>query len=232
MADYRVPFDQVSPDETPSDFDPSLVLARIVDEGLLEEGAKGTVEGTVETAWGELGAERRGEDEVFLETPSAEVSQRQVMLNVAAMKLGVERSAIEGSHGAIQEIDVGEPVLVCPFASEELLREAPETADPSTVPGVEAEAGIGYAITQRRPYARILGRSWGNARPMTVLAAAATHLVLSEGFRPTYPRTRVVGRLLAHGEEEAEVTVQAREAGHGPVVERVLVGGRVREGEE
>lgn len=232
MADYRVPFATVSPDAEPSRFDPGPLLARIVAEGLLKEGPKGTVEGTVSTPWGDLEAERRSADEVLIDTPTAEVSQRQVLMTVAATKLGVEKATIERSHGTIQEIDVGERVLVCPYPTADGVRNAPDEADPSGVPAVDATAGIAYAVTQESPYVKIFGRLWGDARPLTALAAAGVHLVGSKGFRPTYPRTRIVGSLVNHGEESCEITVQAHQAGDGPAIERVLVGGTVRPVEE
>lgn len=228
MAVYRVPFDEVRPDEDTDAFDPAPVLARISDEGLLDEQAKGTVEGTVDTPWGELGAENRGEGVLLVDTPAAEVATDQVLLNVAAMKLGIDKDNVQQSRGSIQEIDVGEPILVVPMGGADEVREAPEKADPSSVPGVDTKGGIVYAVTQESPYVKLIARLWGTARPMTALAAAGMHLVLSEGFRPTYPRTRIVGQLLDHGEEQCEITVQAREVRGGPVVERVLVGGVVR----
>lgn len=227
MSRYSVPFARASPTDEPGIFDPVPILARIVDEDLLEDTGQGTAEGTVKTPWGALEAERRASDEVFLETPEAEVSARQVMLAVAARQLGVDRASVEAADGAIQEIDVGLPLLVVPLDAPEDLEAAPADADPSGLPGVEAEAGIAYTVTQTSPYVRIQARRWGDVPPATALAAAAMHLVLAEGFRPTYPRTRVVGQLVDE-EGEAEVTVQAREAGAGPVVERVLVGGQVQ----
>lgn len=226
MPGYRVPFAQVSPDEEPETFDPGPILARVVDEDRLAAEDRGTAEGDVKTPWGSLGAERPEPDEVLLETPAAEVSARQVMLAVAARTLDVDRARLEAAQGAIQEIDVGQRVLVVPLSSPEHVEQAPEHADPSGLPGVEADVGVAYAVTQTSPYVRIRARTWGGPPAMTALAAAAMHLVLAEGFRPTYPRTRVVGQLV-DDEAEAEIRVQAREAGAGPVVERVLVGGRV-----
>jgi len=222
---YRVPFGQASPDEETEDFDPGPVLARIVDEDLVPDNG-GTAEGSIDTAWGKLAAERRGGEEVHVTMPEAEVTSRQVMVNVAAMKLGVDKALVEETEAAIQAIDVGEPVLVCPLPGEDAVRDAPTQAQVATVPGVEAEIGVAYTVVQTSPYARIVARSWGEGPPMTVLAAAAVHLMLSERFRPTYPRTRVVAELVDE-EGEVEITVQAREAGGGPVVERVLVGGPV-----
>lgn len=227
---YRVPFARVSPGEEPEAFDPGPVLARIVDEDLLADAGASTAEGSIKTPWGSLGAERRDVDEVFLETPEAEVSARQVMLAVAVRELGVERASVEAALGAIQGIDVGEAVLVVPLEEVEDVQTAPAEADPGAVVGVDAEGGIAYAVMQTSPYARIRARLWGEVAPMTALAAAAMHLVMAEGFRVTYPRTRVVGQLVGV-DDEAEVTVQAREAGAGPVVERVLVGGTVERAE-
>lgn len=232
MAEYRVPFDRVDPGEEPDEFDPGPVLAGIVDRDLLSEGPKGTIEGTVASPWGELGAERRDDREVLVETPRAEVSARQVLLNAAARSLGVERALVEASPGTLQELDVGPRVLACPLPGPDAVRDAPADADPSGVPGVEATGGIAYAVTQESPYVKVLGRLWGSARPMPALAAAGLHLVLSEGFRPTYPRTRVVGSLVDRGEASCEVTVQARQAGGGPAIDRVLVGGRVERVDE
>lgn len=226
MTRYRVPFAEVSPDEEPETFDPGPLLARIVADELLADAGAGTAEGSIKTPWGSLGAERRDVYQVFLATPEAEVSARQVMLAVAVRELGVDRASLEAALGAIQEIDVGQPVLVVPLEDVEDVEAAPTGADPSSVVGVDAEAGVAYAVTQTSPYVRLQARLWGEVAAMTALAAAALHLVLAEGFRVTYPRTRVVGQLVGE-DDEAEVTVQAHEAGAGPVVERVLVGGTV-----
>lgn len=228
VADYRVPFARVSPDEEPERFDPGPILARILEEDLLELGAKGTAEGTVSTPWGGLKAERRGETEVLVSTPTCEITARQVLLNAAVRSLGIDKKGIETSHGTIQEVDVGQRVVVCPLSSDDRLRETPDDVVPSGVPGTQAEAGVAYAVTQESPYVKLLGKVWGDVAEMTALAAAGLNLVVSDGFRPTYPRTRIVARLLGRGDEECEVTVQAEQAGGGPAVERVLVGGDVQ----
>jgi hypothetical protein len=229
VSRVRVPFGEAEAGSEPDAFDPGPVLAQIQAEGLVpSDPDKRTVEGSVSSPWGSLSAERRGEDEVLVSTPNADVVADQVMLNAAAMKLGIERDLVDETGASIKEVDVGQRVLVVPYPDERSIVNAPEQADPSGVPGVEAGAGVVYALTQSRPYVKIVARSWGEVAPMTGIAAAALHLVTSKSFRPSYPRTRVVGRYVGDATEEVcEITVQARNAGDGAVVEHVFVGGRV-----
>lgn len=231
MTRVRVPFGEAADDAEPDAFDPGPVLASIQTKGQLPvDPDKKTVEGSVSSPWGSLSAERRGDDEVLVSTPRADVTADQVMLGAASMKLGIERELVDETGASIKEVDVGQRVIAVPYPDEQSVIDAPESADPSGIPGVEAKTGVVYALTQSRPYVTIVARRWGDLAPMTGIAAAALHLITSKSFRPTYPRTRVVGRYVDSVEGDwCEITVQARSSGSGPVVEHVFVGGRVGE---
>lgn len=230
VSRFRVPFGAMhAPGEKPEDFDPGVVLATAAHKLEASSGSReqGTVERTLETPWGSLQVEARGRGEIVVETPAHALADRPVMLQAACRQLGIDAADVEASKAQIREVDVGRDVLVVPFPSADRVREVPETADPSGVPMVDAAWGVVYARTQTSPYVKILARAWGGAEPMTALAAAALHLVTSGTFRPTYPRTRVVGQILNHGEEACEITVQAEKVGGEPKVTRLLVGGEV-----
>lgn len=183
-------------------------------------------EAKVQSPWGGLSAEARERGVLLASTPRHEVSERPVMLLAACRRLGLDPGPVEATGAEMRVVDVGRSVLVVPFEDEASLDDAPEDADVSGVPGHEVEEAVGYVHTQSTPYARILARSWDAPEPLAGLAAASLHLVTSGIMRPTYPRTRVVASLVDE-EGEAEVTVQARKAGGSPVVERLLVGGRI-----
>lgn len=230
MPRYRVPFGAThEPGETGGAFDPGVVLATAA--GDLEKGAgsreEDTRERTLDTPWGKLGVEARGSGAFLTETPDWEVSDRPVMLQAAARALGIEPAMVEETGAQIRTVDVGRKVLVVPFASADAVRNAPQEADLGGVPMVQVDAGIVYATTQRSPYVKLLARTWGDAEPLTALAAAGLHLVRSGTMRPTYPRTRIVGALVNHGEERCEITVQAEKVGSEPKVTALLVGGDV-----
>lgn len=230
MPRFRVPFGAThAAGEKPEAFDPGVVLATAAQTLDRASGSResGTVEQTLETPWGPLQVEARGRGELLVETPAHTIPDRPVMLQAACRALGIDAANVEASKAPIRVVDIGRPVLVVPYPSADAVRHAPETADPSGVPMVDATAGIVYARTQTSPYVKILGRAWGDAEPMTALAAAALHLVREGPLRPTYPRTRTVGRLVGHGDDTCEITVQAEKVGGEPKVTKVLVGGDV-----
>lgn len=231
MPSFRVPFGATyEPGRYEEAFEPGAVLATAAAEVEKTSGSReeGTRERTFETPWGELKVEARGTGDLVTQVPHVEVPDRPVMLQAAARALGIEAALVENA-GQIQVVDVGRRLLVVPFPSPDAVRNAPEDADVSSVPAVDAEAGIVYAQTQRSPYVKLLARTWGDAEPLTAVAAAGVHLVLSGGFRPTYPRTRIVGQLVNHGEERCEVTVAAEKVGGEPKITDVLVGGKVHQ---
>lgn len=230
MPTYRVPFGAThAPGDKAETFDPGVVLAEAADrfQGAGGSREEGTVESTLETPWGTLKVEARGRGEILVETPAHAVPDQPVMLESACQRLGIQRALVEEAGAQLRVVDVGRPVLVVPFPHPDAVRNAPEDADPSQVPMVDATAGIAYARTQTSPYVKILGRLWGDAEPLTALAAASLHLVRSGTFRPTYPRTRIVGQIVNRGEDRCEITVQAEKVGGEPKVTQVLVGGDV-----
>lgn len=230
MTRYRVPFGAVyAPDDAPETFTPGVVLAKAAAELGPESGSReeGTVERTFDTAWGSLQVERRGRGELLTETPAHGIPGPPVMLQAACRRLGVEPVLVEKAGGGIQVVDVGRPVLVVPMPDPDEVRKAPAEGDVGAVPGADAEGGVVYAQTQRTPYVKLLARVWGEAEPLTALAAAACHRTGSGAFRPTYPRTRFVAQLVNQGEEQCEITVEAEKVGGEPKVTKLLVGGKV-----
>lgn len=232
MAGYHTPFGgRFDPDQASDAFLPGIALARAL---AAVEGKDLSQEGdlpAVETPWGTLTVETRSQGQLVVQTPRAEVAAPRIMLNVAAMRLGLDREAIEATDMAIQVIDVGRPVLVVAVDDRKRLANAPGDVDLSTVPGASAEQAIIYTRTQRTPYVKIRGRVLGKGDPLTCLAAAALHIVVNNGVRATYPRTRIVGELDGHGDDHAEMTVEAEKAGHTPKIQRVFVGGEIRPAE-
>lgn len=229
MATYLTPFgDRADPDEEPEAFDPGIALARAARMLGDKDLSKDDELPPVDTAWGSLALETRSQGQLVVQTPRAQVATPRVMVNVAAMRLGLDREAIEGTDMPIQVIDVGRRVLVVPVGGREHVATDPGDVDLSTIPGVDADQAILYTRTQRTPYAKLLGRVLGKGDPLTCVAAAALHLVVNNGVRPTYPRTRVVGELVGHEDHRAETTIEAKKAGHTPSVQRLFVGGRVR----
>lgn len=229
MSRYRVPFGgEHRPDETSPQYHPGVALALAASN--LQGTAEQAREGKVQTPWGDLEAERRDRGLLLVATPRRSVSSQPVMLQAACRTLGLDPAPIEATGAQMRVVDVGRSVLVIPFDEPEDLEAAPEKADITKVPGVEAEESVGYVHTQTTPYARIEAITWGGIEPLAGLAAASIHLVTSGLLRPTYPRTRVVATRLPNEEdEEAEVTVQASKVGGEPKIELVLVGGEVEE---
>lgn len=228
MAAYQTPFGgRFDPGQASDAFLPGIALARALAALEGKDLSQESDLPPVETPWGALNVETRSQGQLVVQTPSSEVTAPRVLLNVAAMRLGLDREAIEATDMAIQVVDVGRPVLVVPVDGREHLADAPDDVDLSTVPGVSAKQAIIYTRTQRTPYVKILGRVLGEGDPLTCLAAAALHIVVNNGVRATYPRTRIVGELVGHGDDHAELTVEAEKAGHTPKIKRVFVGGKI-----
>ncbi|MDX1611584.1 MAG: hypothetical protein R3185_04390 [Candidatus Thermoplasmatota archaeon] len=227
MTRFETPFGRiVDLDEKPDRFDPGYAL--VLAHQALEAGATGPGEQQpVSTPWGELVAEPRGEHGIVVSLPRHEITAPRVMTTVAAMRLGIDRTQVDESGMAIQELDVGTRVLVVPVASVEDLTDGEDPPDLAGVPGTQSEMAVSYTRTQRTPYVKLRGRLLGPGDALAGLAAAAMHLVTQQGVRATYPRTRVVGELTGHDGAFAEITVQAKKAGHGPSVQHLFVGGPV-----
>lgn len=228
MVAYQTPFGgRFDPDRAPEAFSPGNALARaraaVEGKDLSQEGELPPVE----TPWGTLRVETRSQGQLVVQTPAAEVTAPSVMVTIAAMRLGLDQAAIEATDTPIQVIDVGRQVLVVPVDGRQHLDADIGEVDLSAIPGVSAEQAIVYTRTQRTPYVKILGRVLGDGDPLTCLAAAALHIVVNNGVRPTYPRTRIVGELVGHGDDHAELTVEAEKAGHTPKIKRLFVGGKV-----
>lgn len=226
MSRFRVPFGatRASEDQTEA-YDPGVVLAAAAEQMDLGDG--GTREATVDTAWGALGVEARERGVLLAETPRVEVADAPVMLQAGCRRLGLDPDRVEATGAQMRVVDVGRRVLVVPLPDPEAVEAAPADADPGGVPAADAELGVAYAHTQTSPYSRVVARVWGTDEALAPLAAAATHLIPSGTMRPTYPRTRVVARLVGREDEEVEITVEAEKAGGTPKVTRVLVGGEV-----
>jgi predicted PhzF superfamily epimerase YddE/YHI9 len=223
ITPFQVAFE---PGDPPEAYAPGYVLALARAAGL----PKGDGPGRVESPWGTHQVETRSEGQLVASTPAHAVTVPRVMTAVAARALGLSAEDVDATDRPIQELDVGRRVLVVPLPSKEHLADMPDEAELGKVPMVSADQAIAYARTHRSPYAQIQGRLIGEGDPLLCLAAASLHLVYNLGVRPTYPRTRVVARLVGHGEERAEVTVAAKKAGHEPKVQTLFVGGRVTDG--
>lgn len=221
----RVPFGVVpDPSSVPSEFSAAHALA------LAYAALAGKDPGAaadLDTLWGKLRAEARSGGQLAVTTPRMQVAVPRILTISAAGQLSVPKPAIDASNMPLQVIDVGRTVLVVPVATKEHVLAAPPTADLAKVQGARTTAGILYAQTQYTPYTKLLGRLWGDAEPLTALAAAAYHHVTNGGIRATYPRTRIVGELVDRGDERAEITVEVAKAGDQPRITGLYVGGRV-----
>ncbi len=230
VTTYRVPLGATfTPDDVPERFEPGWVLAKAAHSALADgDPDEGTRQIQVETPWGELTVEARGAGSLLVELPRMEIAVERTLLSATAMQLGLAPATIEQTRSTIQVVDVGRQVLVAPLPDGDEVRNAPENADPSKAPQIDTKEAVAYAVTQRTPYVKILGRLWGPAEPLSALAAAAVHLVRSGTLRATYPRTRIVGQIVpGEGDERCEITVQAKKIQDKPKLERLLVGGKV-----
>jgi len=226
----RVPFGGVHDDDEVGPYlVPGAVLARGVANLPLpaDRPAKGSFTVDLATPWGALAVEVRDEDKLLAVLPAPNVVAPRVMLAMAAARLGIEAKRIESSGMPMQTLEMGRAILVVPVAEADHVRSTAADADAAQVPGAKAEAGVVYARTQRTPYVKVLGRVLGGADPLAALSVAAVHLVTNGGVRPTYPRTRVVGELVDREGERCEMTLDLVQAGHGPRVKLVLVGGTI-----